>query len=69
MKDFIQWAEEKGVDLPVLGDVAQPTIQEKQMRDTTKSHAYPPQTGRGLYPKGYFNPIAADNLAYNKDKD
>lgn len=67
MKDFLQWAEDRGYQMPVVEDDAKPTIQEKQMRDTTKSHAYPPQTGRGLYPKGYFNPIAPDNLVYNKD--
>jgi hypothetical protein len=67
MKDFFQWAETKKYNLSAI--MNDDVVTEKQMRDTTKSHAYPPQTGRGNYPKGYFNPIAADNLVYNKDRD
>lgn len=67
MKDFLQWADAKKYNLAELAAKDEPVLAEKQMRDTTKSHAYPPQTGRGNYPKSYFQPIAADNLAYNKD--
>jgi hypothetical protein len=56
MKTFIQWAEEKKLDLPPLG--------ENTKRAGIAHWAYPSAyAGRGYaYPDGYFMPHAADAM-------
>ena len=71
--DFFDWCEAKGFDLPEIKEVpdAKPATSESgsARRSVTRSHQLPPAAGRGLYPKGYFMPSAADTLVYDKDKD
>lgn len=70
MKNFQQWCEDKGHDLDSIIEIKpseDTTSEGSAKRAAVRSHAYPELYGRGQYPKSYFAPIAADNLAYNKD--
>lgn len=67
MKSFSQWCDEVGNDLE---SVVEPKVESGSgKRQAVRSHELPPQAGRGNYPKSYFAPSVADQLAYNKDKD
>jgi hypothetical protein len=71
MKTFFQWCEERNFDLDSLKETP-PTEKATSesgsaKRAAVRTHAYPPGYGRGQYPKSYFQPSVADNLAYNKD--
>ena len=64
MKTFIQWAEEKRLDLPPLG--------ENTKRAGIAHWAYPSAyAGRGYaYPDSYYMPMAADaafKMGYTKE--
>jgi len=71
MKNFLQWCEERKYELPKFNEI--PKEEEatsesgSSKRAVLRTHAYPPAAGRAQYPPGYFNPIAADNMVYNKD--
>jgi hypothetical protein len=71
MKTFQKWCEERKLELPTFTETppAEETKDESggTKRSSVRSHAYPPLYARGQYPAQYFAPIAADNLAYNKD--
>jgi len=62
MKTFMQWAEEKKLDLPVVRDTEQSgkesTTKENQTR-TGQTHNYPDGYLRSQYPAGYFAPTKA----------
>lgn len=64
MKTFIQWAEGKNLDLPVLIDnpVGKKTIDEKTKRGGIAHWAYPDAYVRQQYTDDYFVPIAADAI-------
>lgn len=64
MKTFIQWAEEKKLDLPVLVDepTGKKTIDEKTKRGGIAHWAYPDGYVRSQYTGDYFTPIAADAI-------
>jgi hypothetical protein len=53
MKSFLQWAENKKLELP---------LDEKTARAGIMSWAYPDGYVRSHYPGGYFMPRAADAL-------
>ena len=61
MKTFIQWAEDKKLDLPVLVDepASKKTVDEKTNRGGIAHWAYPDYP-RKSYPKQHFMPTAAD---------
>lgn len=71
MINFYQWAEEKKYDLSDI--VEQPDSKKTKgegnstMRSASRTWAYPPQQGSGLYPKAYFRPTAADAVTYQKN--
>ena len=73
MKNFLQWCEDRKLELPTFTETPpeeEATAESNSaMRAAVRSHAYPPAYGRGLYPKGYFMPTAADTLVYDKDKN
>jgi hypothetical protein len=62
IKTFIQWAEEKKLELPVLGETppAKGTVDEKAARAGFAHWAYPDSYIRSHYPDGWFMPRAAD---------
>jgi len=65
MKTFIQWAEEKKLDLPEL------TESGAARRGGIAHWAYPDAYVRQQYPDGYFMPTAADamfKMGYAKNK-
>ena len=72
MKTFFQWCEERKLEIPTVTETTPKedaeTSEGSGKRAAVRSHAYPELYGRGQYPKGYFNPTAADNMVYNKDK-
>jgi hypothetical protein len=65
VKTFIKWAEEKKLELPVLGEQppaksGKDIVDEKQARAGIAHWAYPDSYVRSHYPDGYFMPRAAD---------
>ena len=50
MKNFLQWVEANGLELPAV---------EENTKRTGFSANYPPQYVAGQYPDGYFPPIKA----------
>ena len=69
MLDFIEWADENGLNLP--------TLQENQTRSGIRPQ-YPDGYVRSQYPDGYFGPTSATafldlknskNLKHTKGKD
>lgn len=71
MKTFMQWCEERKLDLPTFTETPPEeeatTESGSARRAAVRSHAYPPLYGRGQYTKSYFTPTAADTLVYDKD--
>jgi len=71
MKNFLQWCEDRKLEIPMFQETPpgkeSTSESNSAARAAIRSHAYPPLYGRGQYPKGYFQPTAADNLVYNKD--
>jgi hypothetical protein len=65
MKSFIQWAEDKQLELPIIVDQEKgnkKTIDEKTARAGFAHWAYPDLYVRTHYPDGYFMPRAADAM-------
>ena len=59
MKTFLQWAEEKKLEMPVINDEPiSKTIEEKKMR-TGMTANYPEIYSRGQYPELGQTPIKA----------
>lgn len=63
MKTFLQWAEEKKINLDFLKNPEQVSNKKSTSENTKRSGIsanYPDAYARGQYPHKYFNPVAAD---------
>ena len=59
MKNFLQWVESNGLELPVIDTADKKPATSENTKRTGLSGNYPPQYVAGQYPDGYFPPIKA----------